>query len=69
MEEGFQFLLQIYYMFGDKLEVSKPEGRFVLEPEKGKNYLAIAAGSGITPIMAMLKASLHDDSTFYFDLW
>ncbi len=49
---------------GDKLEVSKPEGRFVLEPKSGKNYLAIAAGSGITPIMAMLKASLHDDSTF-----
>ena len=49
---------------GDKLEVSKPEGRFVLEPQSGKHYLAIAAGSGITPIMSMLKASLHDDSTF-----
>ncbi|PCI11794.1 MAG: flavodoxin reductase [Flavobacteriaceae bacterium] len=49
---------------GDKLEVSKPEGRFILEPKSGKNYLAIAAGSGITPIMSMLKASLHDDSTF-----
>jgi len=49
---------------GDILEVSKPEGRFILEPKNGKNYLAIAAGSGITPIMAMLKASLHDDSTF-----
>jgi len=49
---------------GDKLDVSKPEGRFILESENSKNYLAIAAGSGITPIMAMLKASLHDDSTF-----
>lgn len=49
---------------GDKLEISKPEGRFVLEPQSGKHYLAIAAGSGITPIMSMLKASLHDDSTF-----
>lgn len=49
---------------GDILEVSKPEGRFVLEPQSGKHYLAIAAGSGITPIMSMLKASLHDDSTF-----
>ena len=49
---------------GDKLEVSKPEGRFILEPQSGKNYIAFAAGSGITPIMAMAKASLHDDSTF-----
>ncbi|MFK5877935.1 MAG: ferredoxin--NADP reductase [Flavobacteriaceae bacterium] len=49
---------------GDTLEVSKPEGRFILEPQNGKNYLAIAAGSGITPIMSMLKASLHDEATF-----
>jgi len=49
---------------GDKLEVSKPEGRFILEPKSGKNYLAIAAGSGITPILAMLKATQHVDATF-----
>lgn len=49
---------------GDKLDVSKPEGKFILKPKSGQNYIAIAAGSGITPIMAMLKASLHDDSTF-----
>lgn len=49
---------------GDKLEVSKPEGRFILNPENGKNYIAFAAGSGITPIMAMLKSTLHLDATF-----
>ncbi|PHR73180.1 MAG: flavodoxin reductase [Lutibacter sp.] len=49
---------------GDKLEVSNPEGRFILKPQPSKNYIAIAAGSGITPVMSMLKASLHDDSTF-----
>jgi len=53
---------------GDTLEVQKPEGKFVLETSKNnsKNYLAIAAGSGITPIMAMLKATLNEeqDSTF-----
>jgi ring-1,2-phenylacetyl-CoA epoxidase subunit PaaE len=49
---------------GDKLEVSTPEGRFTLKPESGKNYIGFAAGSGITPIMSMIKASLHDDSTF-----
>lgn len=49
---------------GDKLEVSTPEGRFILKPQPSKNYIAIAAGSGITPVMSMLKASLHNDSTF-----
>jgi ring-1,2-phenylacetyl-CoA epoxidase subunit PaaE len=49
---------------GDKLEVSTPEGRFNLKPESGKNYIGFAVGSGITPIMSMIKASLHDDSTF-----
>ena len=49
---------------GDKLEVSTPEGRFTLNPIGGENYIGIAAGSGITPIMSMIKASLHDDSTF-----
>lgn len=49
---------------GDKLDASTPEGRFTLKPESGKNYIGFAAGSGITPIMSMIKASLHDDSTF-----
>jgi ring-1,2-phenylacetyl-CoA epoxidase subunit PaaE len=55
---------------GDTLEVSKPEGKFVLETAKNhkKNYLAIAAGSGITPIMAMLKAVLFEEPNSTFTL-
>lgn len=49
---------------GDILEVSKPEGRFNLIPESGKNYIAIAAGSGITPIMSMLKTALIAGNNF-----
>jgi ring-1,2-phenylacetyl-CoA epoxidase subunit PaaE len=53
---------------GDILEVSKPEGKFVLETDStnAKNYLGIAAGSGITPIMSMIKAVLTEEpnSTF-----
>lgn len=53
---------------GDILEVSKPEGKFILETDSAttKNYLGIAAGSGITPIMSMIKAVLTEepDSTF-----
>ena len=34
---------------GDEIEISVPEGRFLLNPETNKNYIAFAAGSGITP--------------------
>jgi ring-1,2-phenylacetyl-CoA epoxidase subunit PaaE len=46
---------------GDELEVMPPSGRFnahLLPGEKG-NYLAIAAGSGITPIISIIKHTLH----------
>ena len=55
---------------GDVLEVSKPEGKFILETnaENSKNYLAIAAGSGITPIMAMIKKVLSTEPLSTFTL-
>lgn len=40
---------------GEEVMVSFPEGNFRLN-DIGKNYVAVAAGSGITPIMAMCKA-------------
>ncbi|MFN5911320.1 MAG: 2Fe-2S iron-sulfur cluster-binding protein [Bacteroidota bacterium] len=40
---------------GMQLTVSEPKGSFVL-PSDAKNIVAVAAGSGITPIMAMAKA-------------
>ena len=50
---------------GDSLEVHEPEGNFILTPERGKNYIAFAAGSGITPILSMVKVVLESstDST------
>lgn len=55
---------------GDVLEVSKPLGKFILETNSAnaKNYLGIAAGSGITPIMAMIKAVLTDEPNSTFTL-
>lgn len=45
---------------GDELEVMVPSGTFGVEvqPEASKNYLFFAAGSGITPVLSMLKAHL-----------
>ena len=48
---------------GDSLEVMPPEGRFVYRPESsGTRVLALAAGSGITPIMSIIKTALAENS-------
>jgi len=48
---------------GDTLECMPPDGRFVLPGsfEKGK-YVFYAAGSGITPVIAIIKHLLNDSS-------
>ncbi len=45
---------------GMTLDVMPPEGRFnlPLEPESRRHYLAFAAGSGITPILSIVKTTL-----------
>ena len=55
---------------GDLLDVAGPEGRFVLETNEKhqKDYLAIAAGSGITPVISMIKAVLQNESKSRFAL-
>jgi ring-1,2-phenylacetyl-CoA epoxidase subunit PaaE len=45
---------------GVTIDVMPPEGRFnlPLEPESRRHYLAFAAGSGITPILSIIKTTL-----------
>lgn len=45
---------------GDELEVLPPTGKFYTEVHEAnrKRYLAIAAGSGITPVISILKTTL-----------
>ena len=45
---------------GDQLELMPPDGRFVadLDASQVKQYLMVAAGSGITPIIALIKSIL-----------
>lgn len=53
---------------GDVLEVGTPEGKFTFQPDaaRQKNYLAFAAGSGITPILSIIGSALQSEpkSTF-----
>jgi ring-1,2-phenylacetyl-CoA epoxidase subunit PaaE len=53
---------------GDEIEISVPEGRFSLNVEANKNYIGFAAGSGITPILSMVKSVLKTASTSNFTL-
>jgi ring-1,2-phenylacetyl-CoA epoxidase subunit PaaE len=48
---------------GDVLEVASPKGRFVFEPNdnKTKNIAAFAAGSGITPVLSIIKCALEEE--------
>jgi len=53
---------------GELLEVLPPTGKFYTElnPSQKKNYVAFAAGSGITPILSIIKTTLltEPESTF-----
>ena len=52
---------------GDQLLVMPPEGRFVFKTSnKQENICAFAAGSGITPIMSIVRTVLesHPENTF-----
>ena len=55
---------------GDVLDVFPPTGKFytALDPSQQKNYLALAAGSGITPILSLIKATLATEPTSNFTL-
>jgi len=53
---------------GDTIELMPPDGKFYVEvtPKKANNHIAFAAGSGITPILSIIKTHLikEPESTF-----
>jgi ring-1,2-phenylacetyl-CoA epoxidase subunit PaaE len=48
---------------GDELEVMTPAGRFTteLDPTARRRYVAVAAGSGITPVLSIVAALLEGE--------
>ena len=47
---------------GDVLEVHPPEGKFIFTPgSQAKDYAAFAAGSGITPVLSIIKTVLREE--------
>lgn len=55
---------------GDTIRLSPPAGSFgtAFTAAAQRNYVAIAAGSGITPIMSVLRAALHVEPLSRFTL-
>lgn len=55
---------------GDELEVLPPTGKFNtrLQATNQKQYLAFAAGSGITPILSIIKTTLQTEPLSSFTL-
>src|SRR5215203_7352746 len=55
---------------GDYLEVLPPTGKFYteLDPAQKKNYVAFAAGSGITPVLSIIKTTLLTEPESSFTL-
>jgi ring-1,2-phenylacetyl-CoA epoxidase subunit PaaE len=54
---------------GDAVEVMVPQGGFILETGSiSKKYVGIAAGSGITPILSMIKTVVQHEPQSSFDL-
>ena len=56
---------------GDTLRVMPPQGRFFtpLDPAHRHLYVAFAAGSGITPVISILKSVLHEEPHSRFILF
>jgi ring-1,2-phenylacetyl-CoA epoxidase subunit PaaE len=55
---------------GDTLELMPPQGKFTCSTraQEQRSYLAIAAGSGITPVISIIKQVLHDEPLSSFTL-
>jgi ring-1,2-phenylacetyl-CoA epoxidase subunit PaaE len=48
---------------GDRVEVMTPLGGFtcVTQPDRSRHHVAIAAGSGITPVMSLISTALAEE--------
>ncbi|MBB3396495.1 1,2-phenylacetyl-CoA epoxidase subunit PaaE [Rhizobium sp. BK060] len=55
---------------GDRLEAMPPMGAFftAIEPEVSKSYLGFAGGSGITPVLSIIKTTLAREPRSRFTL-
>jgi ring-1,2-phenylacetyl-CoA epoxidase subunit PaaE len=67
---GFSVFANEKLIAGDSMEVGTPEGKFTFEPkaDRQRNYAAFVAGSGITPVLAIIQSVLHGEPSSTFVL-
>ena len=55
---------------GDEIEVLTPDGRFftLLDPAQSRHYVAFASGSGITPVISLIRTTLVREPRSRFTL-
>lgn len=71
LEEGkFSTHAKRHLKIGDRIDVLPPTGGFSIEPDplRKANYVAFAAGSGITPVISMIKTILTKEPLSSFTL-
>ncbi|MFE1479489.1 2Fe-2S iron-sulfur cluster-binding protein [Streptomyces fimicarius] len=63
--EGGRFSTHVHHVLrpGDRLAVRGPSGAFHAQEQEPGQTVLIAAGSGITPLMSMLRTQLSDPAT------
>jgi len=56
---------------GDSIELMRPIGHFFvdIQPQLARNYIAFAAGSGITPLLSIIKTHLLSEPNSTFKLF
>lgn len=56
---------------GDLIDVMPPRGGFKILPEvdRQRHYIMLGAGSGITPLISMIKTVLHREPLSKISLW
>lgn len=56
---------------GDTIELMEPTGHFYVDVQSSipKNYISFAAGSGITPMLSIIKTHLHAEPNSTFKLF
>jgi len=72
MEDGkFSTFVNDVLQSGDQIKVMPPDGNFYipLQPKEARQYVAFAAGSGITPIFSLIKTHLEAEPNSSFQLF
>lgn len=71
VDEGvFSSYINNELKIGEELDVMAPQGLFTceLDEEQSRHYVAFAAGSGITPILSIIKTILYKEPESSFTL-